>query len=49
MGLFSFFKNATYSSRKICLDASLGNTLIAGSSRSGAEAVIRSYVFPHIR
>lgn len=43
MGLFSFLKNATHSSRKICLDASLGNTLIAGSSRSGAEAVIRSY------
>ena len=43
MGLFSFLKNATRSNRKIYLDASLGNTLIAGSSRSGAEAVIRSY------
>lgn len=43
MGLFGFLKNATRSSRKIYLDASLGNTLVAGSSRSGAEAVIRSY------
>lgn len=43
MGFLSFIKNATRSSRTINLDASLGNVLISGSSKRGAECVIRNF------
>lgn len=48
MGIFSFIKNATKSSRRISLDASLGNVLIAGSSKRGAEVVMRNYAIDSV-
>ena len=48
MGLFSFIKSATKSSRKISLDASLGNVLIAGASKRGAEVVMKNYAIDSI-
>lgn len=48
MGIFSFIKNATRSSRRISLDASLGNVLIAGNSKRGAEVVMRNYAIDSV-
>ncbi len=48
MGLFIFIKNATSSSRHVSIDTSLGNVLIAGGSRKGAEAVIRNYAIDSV-
>lgn len=43
MGFLSFIKGLTKGSNKISIDASLGNVLIAGNSKRGAEAIIRNY------
>lgn len=48
MGIFSFIKSATRSSRRISLDASLGNVLIAGNSKRGAEVVMRNYAIDSV-
>lgn len=43
MGFLSVLRGAKRSSRIISIDASLGNVLITGSSKSGADTVIRNY------
>lgn len=43
MSFLNFIKGAVKSHRKISLDASLGNVLIAGNSMRGAEVVMRNY------
>ena len=48
MGLFSFIKQATKSSRRVSIDTTLGNVLIAGGSKKGAESVIRNYAIDSI-
>lgn len=48
MGFFSFIRNATRSNRRISIDASLENVLIAGSSRRGAEVIMKSYAIDSI-
>lgn len=48
MGLFSFIKKATRSSRRVSIDTTLGNVLIAGGSKKGAESVIRNYAIDSV-
>lgn len=48
MGFLSFIKNATKSTRRVSIDTTLGNVLIAGGSRKGAEAVIRNYAIDSV-
>ncbi len=44
MGLFGFIKNAVASPRKISVDISLGNVLVAGNSDASVETIARNYV-----
>ncbi len=48
MGLLNFIRGATKSSRTISLDASLGNVLISGASKQGAEVIMRNYAIDSI-
>ena len=48
MGLLDLIKNATRSTRRISIDASLGNVLLAGCSKRGTAAVMRSYVIDSV-
>lgn len=43
MGFLSFFKGTARSSREIVIDSSLGNVLIAGSSKRGVETIMKNY------
>lgn len=43
MGIFSLIKNSMAGTRKVMIDSSLGNVLIAGSSPHGSEVIMRNY------
>ncbi len=48
MGIFNFLKGAVTGSRNVSIDTSLGNVLICGNSKKGAEVIIRNYAIDSV-
>ena len=48
MGFLSFIREATKSGRKVSIDASLGNVLVSGASKKGAEQIMRNYAIDSV-
>lgn len=48
MGLFNFLKGAIGSSKSVSIDTSLGNVLICGNSKQGAEVIMRNYAIDSV-
>lgn len=48
MGLLSLIRSAKRSTRQVSIDTSMGNVLIAGGSKRGAETVMRNYAIDSV-